>query len=347
MISVIVPCRNEAGHIEPFLNSLLAQETPGRETEIIIADGLSDDGTAEILSEYARRDSRIRVIGNPGRIVSTGLNAAIRCARGDVVLRMDVHADYPPDYIASCVRVLEATGADNVGGAPRVRGRTYRERLMGAAFHSRFAVGGSRFHDVCYEGPVDTVCFGAWRKETLERVGLFDECLVRNQDDELNYRLLRLGGKLWQSASIVSWYVPRSGMAALWKQYFQYGFWKVAVIRKHGKPAALRHLAPGLLVCALVSLPLLAIVCAGLGWSAAKQILTALWLGLLAMYALACIGGALAEYRKHDAAIVALLPFVFPVYHLAYGTGFVYGIVHGALSGGTGRAPRAATSLSR
>src|SRR5262249_47627952 len=148
------------------------------------------------------------------------------------------------DYCRRCLEALRLTGADNVGGAARTKASGLRARAIAAAYHSRFSTGGAKFHDERYEGYVDTVTYGCWHKSTLERLGLFDETLARNQDDELNLRLVRAGGKIWQSAAVVSWYRPRSSISALCRQYFQYGFWKVAVIRKHVLPASWRHLAP-------------------------------------------------------------------------------------------------------
>ena len=142
-----------------------------------------------------RTNGRIRVIDNPGRIVSTGLNAAIRTARGDIVVRLDAHTAYAPDYIRRCVDVLESTGADNVGGPARTRANGRLGQAISAAYHNPFGSGGARFHNEEFEGYVDTVIYGCWRKTTLEQLGLFDEALVRNQDDELNFRLVRLAAR--------------------------------------------------------------------------------------------------------------------------------------------------------
>jgi succinoglycan biosynthesis protein ExoA len=201
------------------------------------------------------------VIDNPGRIVSTGLNSAIKAARGEIVVRMDAHTEYAPDYVQQCVAVLQETGADNVGGPARTRAETYLEKAVAAAYHSRFAVGGARFHDVNYEGWVDTVTYGCWRREAFDRFGYFDEELVRNQDDEHNLRIIRDGGKIWQSPKIRSWYRPRGSLSALFKQYMQYGYWKVRVIQKHKLPASWRHLVPGAFVLALLVLILLSAFC--------------------------------------------------------------------------------------
>ena len=252
-LTIVVACRNERRHIRELLDSILAQDMGGMTWEAIVADGMSDDGTREILREYSARDPRLCVVDNPRRVVSPGLNAAIRAARGAMIIRMDAHTCYAPDYCRKCVTTLERTGADNAGGPARTRTQGTRARAFAAAYHSRFSTG-ARFHDENYEGWIDTVPYGCWRKETLERLGLFDEHLVRNQDDELNLRLIRAGGKIWQSPDIVSWYSPRATLKALFVQYFQYGFWKAAVIRKHKLPGSWRHLIPVTFVAAHIAL---------------------------------------------------------------------------------------------
>src|SRR6185503_9369622 len=143
-----------------------------------------------------------------------------------------------------CVAVLNETGADNVGGPPRAIANTYLEKAIGAAWHSSFAVGGSRFHDQNYEGYLDTVMWCCWRKEVFQRYGYFDEELIRNQDDEHNLRITRGGGKIFQTPRIRSGYQVRGSLRKLFSQYYQYGYWKVRVIQKHRLPASLRHLAP-------------------------------------------------------------------------------------------------------
>jgi succinoglycan biosynthesis protein ExoA len=244
-VSVIVPCRNEIRFIRDFLDSLIRQDVVGMNVEILIADGRSNDGTRDVLEEFTRKCPVLRIIDNPQRIVSTGLNSAIREARGEVIVRMDAHTEYAPSYIRTCLQVMKETNADNVGGPASTRAEGYLAQAIAHSFHSKFVSGGARFHDVLYEGYADTVTYGCWRKSTLLRVGLFDEGLYRSQDDELNLRIISSGGKIWQSPRITSWYRPRATLAALFRQYFQYGFWKVAVIRKHGKPASWRNLVPG------------------------------------------------------------------------------------------------------
>ena len=234
IVSVIVPVRREMPVIERFLASLAAQDVPGVEEdvewEVIVADGMSDDGTRDVLAKWARAWPRLTVMDNPRGYVSCGLNTAVRAARGDIVIRMDAHSEYAPDYVRQCLAVLAETGADNVGGPARTRATGWLARAVAAAWHSRFGSGGAKFHDTAYEGLVDTVPYGCWRRATLERAGLFDESLIRNQDDELNLRIVRGGGRVWQSPRIRSWYWPRASLRTLFAQYFQYGFWKVRVM---------------------------------------------------------------------------------------------------------------------
>jgi succinoglycan biosynthesis protein ExoA len=318
--SIIVPCRNERKHIETFLASVLAQKPPPQtELEMLIADGHSTDGTREILQEYAARYPWIQVLDNPERVVSTGLNRAITRASGDVIIRMDVHARYADDYVAQCVSVLSETGADNVGGPAQTRSRGYIQEAISAAYHSSFACGGARFHDVSYEGPVDTVTFGCWRKQTFDKIGLFDEELIRNQDDELNFRLLRLGGRIFQSPRIRCWYEPRSSLRALFSQYRQYGYWKVRVIEKHGAPASLRHLIPAIFVASTAFMLL--------GSLFSKTAVLPL-AAITGAYAMANFVASIWTCRWKRGRLIPVMPVVLATYHLSYGIGFLMGVLN-------------------
>jgi len=322
-VTVIVACRNEIRHIRDFLDSAIRQDTTGIDLEIVIADGMSGDGTREILEEYEREFPALRVIDNPKEIVSTGLNAAIREARGEIIVRMDAHTEYAPDYIRACVQVMEETGAENVGGPALTRAEGYLAQAIARAFHSKFVSGGARFHDAQYEGYVDTVTYGCWRKSTLLRVGLFDERLYRSQDDELNVRIRASGGKIWQSPRITSWYWPRATLAALFRQYFQYGFWKVAVIRKHRKPASLRNLAPG----ASLLLGFLLLAGAACSWYAGAGAWESEFLGILfslaGLYFVISLAAALIAGWRGGWRTVLILPLVFATYHFSYALGFL------------------------
>ena len=319
-VSVIVPCLNEAPYVRSFLTGLRRQSlSPGIELEVILADGGSEDGTREVLREYASRHSQIRLLDNPRRIVSTGLNRAIQAATGSIIIRMDVHTRYASDYVAQCVRALRTSSADNVGGPWAAEGTGYISEAVALVFDSWLVSGGGRAHSKTYEGPVDTVYLGCWRKETFEKCGLFDESLVRSQDNELNLRIRRLGGTVWQTPRIRSWYTPRSSLKSLFKQYTQYGYWKARVIRKHRLPASPRQLVPGAFVATL-----LALAGAGLVSEGGRSLLVLLSAG----YGLAVLLGALGAYRGPGTLrLLPVLPLVFGSIHLGYGYGFLRGFL--------------------
>jgi len=308
-ISVIVPCRNERRYIDAFLTGLLAQKADGFEWDAWIADGMSDDGTRD---RILGRDPKIHVIDNPGRTAASGLNVSLAQSPGEIVVRMDVHTAYAENYLAQCVETLQRTGADNVGGPWIARGDSYVSRAIAAAFQSRFSAGGARSHDPGYEGEVDSVYLGCWWRASFDRIGLFDEGLVRNQDDEWNLRLIRAGGRVWQSPRIRSWYSVRPSLRALAKQYFDYGFWKVAVIRKHGKPASWRHVAPGLFLLLNVVLVL---------------VMPRVLLFIDLPYVLLSLIFSFTTAAASGWGLLPILPLVFAVYHFAYGAGFLWGLM--------------------
>jgi succinoglycan biosynthesis protein ExoA len=316
-ISVVVPCRNEKDHIEGVIESILAQKLPLGKFEVIVADGMSDDGTRSILSKLAKENPTVRIVDNSGRIVSAGLNAAIRAATGSVIVRIDAHTKYAGDYIRKCLEVLQMTGADNVGGAWIANGRGMVGNAIAAAFQSPFAFGNSRGHNPNYDGTVDTVYLGCWPRRVFDRIGFFDEELVRNQDDEFNLRLTRSGGKIWQSPLIKSWYTPRNSLIALLRQYVQYGYWKVRVIQKHKLPASVRHLIPGVFVLSLAVLTLAS------PWSrfAAWSSITLASVYLVFSFIVSSLTAARAGF-----ALLPLLPVVFGCYHFGYGFGFLRGV---------------------
>lgn len=310
-VSVIAPCRNEVGHIDAFCDSALAQALPpGWEMEVLVADGESDDGTRERLVQRCAADTRLQWISNPGRIVSTGLNACIAHARGAIIVRLDIHTRFAPDYVARCLAALERTGADNVGGPWVAQGTGPMGRAIAAAFQCRWVVGGARSRDVGYEGPVDTVYLGSWPRAVFERIGGFDEALVRNQDDEHNLRLRLAGGRIWQSPQIRSFYHPRDSLKHLFAQQRQYGYWRPFVMHKHGQAGSARQLVPAIFVAALVVL----ILCAP--WT--MWPLAALVVSYTVYVVLASISAA---HHASDWSLSPRLPVVIATYHVAYGLG--------------------------
>lgn len=316
-ISVIAPCRNEQAHVVAFCDAVAAQALPeGVALEVLVADGMSDDGTRELLAQRCAADPRFAMIDNPRRIVSSGLNRCIERARGEVIVRMDLHTRYESDYIVECLAALERTRAANVGGPWRAEGEGATQEAIAAAFQSRWVTGGARSRALDHEGPVDTVYLGCWPRATFDRYGLFDEDLVRNQDDEHNLRLTRRGAVVWQSARIVSVYRPRETLAQLFRQQLQYGYWKPFVMRKHGQAAALRQLAPGAFVAALALSLLL-----GLVWPAAGR--GAVLLGNL--YGVYVLAASLAIARDEGYELLLRLPLVIVTYHAGYGLGTLCG----------------------
>ena len=317
-VSVVVPCRNERDHIEEVLQSILAQEVPPGGFEVIVADGLSDDGTREILIRMAGEDSRLSIVDNPGAIVSTGLNAAIRVARGKIIIRMDAHTNYATDYVSQCVQLLSETAADNVGGPWIARGKGRIGQAIAAAFQSSFANGGARGHDPEYCGPIDTVYLGCWRREIFDRIGFFDEELVRNQDDEFNLRLARNGCKIWQSVKIKSWYHPRESLRHLFAQYVQYGYWKARILQKHRLLASIRHVLPASFLLMLSVLLVLSVFSVAAFW---------VWIFLLGLYAAFNITASLLTAASSRWNLFFLLPSVIATFHVAYGWGFLRGVM--------------------
>ncbi|HEY3281578.1 MAG TPA: glycosyltransferase family 2 protein [Armatimonadota bacterium] len=316
-VSVVIPVRNEARHIEACLRNVLAFESPTGAFEVIIADGRSDDDTRGIIERIAQRDPRVRLVDNPERTTPCGLNAAIKAAKANVILRIDAHTVYAPDYLRRCLEVQAVTGADNVGGPWVAQGETYLQKAIAAAFRCPLTSGGARSHDVSHEGPVDSVYLGCWPREVFDRIGLFDQEFVRNQDDELNYRMLQTGHRIWQSPRIRSWYTPRNSLGALFRQYFQYGYWKIRVMQKHGKPASPRHLVP----CVFVSMVLTLAATAPL-----QHLSRILLLGAMGVYGLALATAAAMTAAESEWSLLPILPLVVACYHVSYGLGSLFGV---------------------
>ena len=338
-VSVVVPCRNEARHVRLFLDSAFRQELGQIKLEILIADGMSDDGTQRILDEYKSRHANLRVIENPEKITSTALNRAICEARGEIIIRMDAHTQYAPNYIRSCVETLDETNADNVGGPVLTHAGGYLAQAIAYAFQARFARGGAKFRDPRHEGPVDTVAYGCWRKSTLERIGLFDETLVRSQDYELNVRIAASGGTVWQSPKIISWYKPRTCLSGLFQQYFQYGFWKVAVIRKHPTLVSWRNLVPGLCLIAGVA-SILGAVGTRLGGSVWwPNPFLSVWLTFVSLYLTASLSSAFSIARRKGWRFFPSLPVIFATYHLSFALGFLMAMLYRPAAGGRQKSP--------
>ena len=321
-VSVIIPCRNERSYIGRCLDSVLRGDYPKERLEILVVDGMSDDGTREIAQEYSRRHRAIRLVANPRRIVPTALNLGIGQAMGAIIVRMDAHVEYPPDYISGLVGWLERTGADNVGGAcvTRPANGTTTARAIAVALAHPFGVGNARFRLGTSEPrQVDTVPFGCFRRDVFERFGLFDEDLIRNQDDEFNFRVTKAGGRVLLVPGVVSHYYARGSLRQLARMYYQYGYFKPLVARKVGAIMTIRQLVPALFVASLLVAGVLA------PWVGAARALFALVLG---SYGVVDVAQSTMVGVAQGARVGAVLCLVFPVLHLSYGFGSLRGCWH-------------------
>jgi succinoglycan biosynthesis protein ExoA len=319
-ISVIVPLRNERANVDTFVSDLAAQDFEG-DLEVLVADGASDDGGIERL-RVAARDARLplRVIHNAARWVSPGLNACIREAQGDLIVRLDCHSRYPADYLRRCAEASEQTGAWNVGGRLVPTGTTPIERAIACAMDSPF--GGIGWTRASGSGRVetDTVTFGAFRPEVFERVGLFDETLVRNQDDEFNMRLRAAGGRIVLDPEISVVYRPRGSFGGLWRQYFEYGLWRVPVMLKRQRIGTLRGVVSLLFVLGSAGLLIGAVRS-----RVARGLLVAEWLSYGALgtfFAVRAVRRRNEQWRLLPAVLAA-----FPTFHLGHGSGQAVGLV--------------------
>ena len=319
-ISMILPCRNEAQFIGPCLDTLLASRLPAENLEILVVDGMSDDGTRSIVERYAARYPGIRLLDNPRRVVPAALNLGIAAATGAIIVRVDAHALYPSEYVPRLVLALETTGADNVGGriVTLPQNDSPEAWAIARALSHPFGVGNSYFR-IGSDAPrwVETVPYGCWRREVFDRIGGFDEELVRDQDDEFNYRLVRSGGRVLLLPDVVSYYFARDSVRQTASMMYQYGYFKPLVARKVGRVMTARQLAPPALVLALLAGLVLAPFS---GWIAVA------WGLLVASYALAIAAGAYTAGRSQGLRCVTALLAVFPSLHLAYGWGYLRGL---------------------
>jgi glycosyltransferase involved in cell wall biosynthesis len=242
-VSVILPVLNEEHYLENAVQAILAQDFSGA-IEVILAIGPSTDRTLEIASKLVRNDDRVKIIENPSGRTATGLNLAIEASHHPIIVRVDGHSSIPKTYISTAVTLLSSTGAVNVGGIMAAEGVTEFEKAVAAAMRSTLGVGAAKFHTGGGAGYVDTVYLGVFKRDQLIAAGGFDERFTRAQDWELNYRLRAAGGKIYFDPRLTVTYRPRRSIAALAKQYFEYGRWRRVVARTHKGTINYRYLAP-------------------------------------------------------------------------------------------------------
>ena len=304
-VSVLIPVRNEAAHLRDVAAAMRAQRFDGT-FELLFVDGRSDDGSRAILDELAAADPRVRVLDNPARRTPHALNLALRAARGRVIARMDAHARYPPDYLALGVERLRAGDVDQVTGPALAEGEGRWSALVALALATRLGTGGADFrHSADDEFDVDSGFAGLWRRETLERLGGWDEEWVNDQDFELASRIRKAGGRIVCVPAMAAGYFPRDSLRALAEQYHRYGFYRVKTSLRHPESLRRSHIvAPGLVLTAVAAVV------------APRPLRRAARAGLAAYAAAVLATGARAGRP-------AELPLVFAVMHFSWGVGFL------------------------
>ncbi|MFI7096596.1 glycosyltransferase family 2 protein [Streptomyces lydicus] len=309
-VSVIMPVLDEERHLRNSVRHILEQEYAG-EMEVVIALGPSTDRTDEIAAELVAEDPRVHTVPNPTGRTPAALNAAIKASRHPVVVRVDGHGMLSPNYIATAVRLLEETGAANVGGIMHAEGENAWEDAVAAAMTAKIGVGNAAFHTGGEAGPADTVYLGVFRRDALEQQGGYNEEFIRAQDWELNFRIREAGGQVWFSPELRVQYRPRPSIKALAKQYKDYGKWRHVVARYHAGSINLRYLAPPAAVCAIA---------AGLVVGAA---VTPWGFVVPAGYLAAITVGSLPAGKGLSVKARVQIPVALATMHMSWGLGFL------------------------
>jgi succinoglycan biosynthesis protein ExoA len=316
-VSVIMPVRNEAAFVTRSLGAVLTQDYPTDRMEVIVADGMSTDGTRDIVQALQAEYPNLRLLDNPGKIVSTGLNAALDAACGEIQIRVDGHSEVAPDFVRQNVLVMqEHPEAWSVGGPIIHQACSNNGKAIAIAMAHPIGVGNALHHFAGYEGWSEGVPFPAFRRWVFQKVGRFEEQLVRNQDDEFNYRIMQAGGRIYISPRIRYLYFVREQLLQLFKQYFQYGFWRIPVMRKYHRPTSLRQLAPPLFLLSLAGSILWAVIS---NHPARAFIVPGLYGSVLLI-------AALTKLRKEPLSVVIRIPLAMAIMHSGYALGILYGL---------------------
>jgi glycosyltransferase involved in cell wall biosynthesis len=302
--------------------------------EVIVIDGMSDDGTHDLLEDLAAEYDNLSILDNPSKTVPHAMNLGIRQAKGEYIVRCDVRCIHPKTYLIDLINLSNETNADNVGGVLVPEGKTYVQKSIAAAYGSPIAMGGALRDRGDFVGETDAVYGGCFRRERLIEVGMYDENMVRNQDDELSFRLRKLGGKIVQSGKIKVKYFPRSKFSQLFKQFFQYGYWKVEVLKRHPRQISWRHFAPSALILGFLTLAVLSLLDGIFGYALISFICVYIILLAAESIRLSCMKGFL------------LFPGIFLsilTMHMGFGSGFIISFLSGLLN----YKPQVAQTLSR
>ena len=322
-VSVIMPVYNESNYIKKCIDSLLEQDYPIDDMEWVFVDGMSEDDTKKLIGEYIEKyPSLIRVYDNPDKTVPYAMNIGIQNTVGKYIVRLDAHAEYQRDYITQCVRYLDTTDADNVGGVIITKARTKMGGRIARMLSSRFGVGNANFRVNGNQGYVDTVPFGAFRREVFENYGLYDERLTRNQDNEMNWRIRKNGGKIYLSHDIKCTYYCRDTIKGISQQAYGNGKWNVITMYVCPGSMGVRHFVPFAFLCSLIVMRILS----ALWWPFA--ILFSLELGAYLLLD-ALFSVKLAASIQNDSKLLCALSLLmlFPIFHVCYGFGSLIGIL--------------------
>ena len=322
-VSIIIPCYNEQSTIQPLLDALREQTFPRSKMEVIISDGMSTDGTRDEIAAFQKkfRDLKARVVDNVQRAIPSAVNRAIEASRGEIIIRLDAHSKPYPDYVENCVKALEAGRGDNVGGVWEIHAgaKTWIAESIAVAAAHPLGVGDALYRHAKYAAEVDTVPFGAFRRALIEKVGLFDESLLTNEDYEFNARVRKAGGRIWLDPSIRSIYFARSSFGAPAKQSLRYGFWKWTMLRRYPNTLRWRQALPPLFVLSLAGLGLLSIF---------FPLMKFLLLGELLLYLFICLtAGIQARLRLRKNFLSVGLPLAIPIMHIAWGSGLLWSML--------------------
>ncbi len=315
-ISVVMPIYNEEKYIENCIDSLLLQDYPQECMEWIFVDGMSSDRTRELIEAYIEKHPKlIKILSNPNKTVPYAMNIGIKEARGKYIIRLDAHADYNTDYISKCVYYLDTTDADNVGGVAETKSKGFVGNAIAKMLSSRFGVGNSEFRTNGESGYVDTVPFGAFRREVFEKWGGYDERLTRNQDNEMNYRIRKNGGKIYLSSDIKLSYYCRDSIKSISDMAVKNGMWNVITMKLCPGSMRVRHFIPLAFLLSLIILPITSIIYHPIWWLFAFE--------MTLYFALDCLCSAKQASGIKEFILLVLL---FPVFHITYGAGSLEGI---------------------
>lgn len=326
-VSIIIPCYNEQNTIALLLSAVHDQTYPRANIQVVIADGHSTDRTREVVAQFQREnpDLAVRLVDNLERSIPSGLNAALDAATGEIIVRLDAHSVPARDYVERCVNGLQNRLGDNVGGVWEIQpgGATFTARAIAAAAAHPLGVGDARYRYSDQPGLVDTVPFGSFYAETLNRVGRYDPTLLSNEDYELNTRIRLQGGKVYFDPAIRSVYFARPTLSGLAKQYFRYGYWKLRMLKRYPATLRWRQALPPVFTASLVILMIAALFLPLMRW---------LLLFELGVYFLILAAGSIPVARKkRDLRFIIGVPLAIAVMHVAWGTGFLWSLIKSAV----------------